>query len=121
MSEEKRDERAAEEEEARLELEAMTDGQLLEAMTSEKLYLTDRISELYDNVEKIVIEDDPDFHTHWQIACIMRSAAGLPYSDTPASGWREEGTPEISMSVLGIIYAAGGWAIERPKEVSDEL
>ncbi len=76
-----------------------------------------------DEVAALVKEDDPDFHTLWKIACILRSAAGLPYSETPASGWREEGTPEILEFLFNIISLASETRprIENPKSVSDDL
>ncbi|MHA1528263.1 MAG: hypothetical protein ACTSVG_04545, partial [Alphaproteobacteria bacterium] len=76
-----------------------------------------------DEVAALVKEDNPDFHAGWQIACIMRRAAGLPYSDTPASVWREEGTPEILQYLLNIISLASESRpiFENPKSVLDDL
>ncbi len=34
----------------------------------------------------------PNDKTQWQIACILRRAAGLPYDDYPANTWREDGS-----------------------------
>ena len=90
-------------------------------MTGEEKPTFDLAAWLRDEVEGIFKENHSEFHMHWQIACILRRAADLPYSDTPASGWQEEGTPEISWIVLGIVSAKSDWTLDRPKEALDDL
>jgi len=83
--------------------------------------MIDHIMWLHSEMEEMVKKDHPEFHTHWQIACIMRRAAGLPYSDTPASGWREDGTPEMFFLVSSIVSAASELKMDHPKTVSNDL
>ncbi len=90
-------------------------------MTDEKKPFSEYFLESLDKIDGAIRKDNPAFYKFWQIACIMRRAAGLPHSDTPATMWREEGTPEITSSLFKIIYTAGGRAIVRPKEISDQI
>jgi len=144
MSGKKRDKTAAREEEHRLRSEAMTGKKMLldmdpKAVRTMSLYVRqqgrrsgggirgkkkspgDHYAWMYSMIEGLVREDVPEFYTHWQVACIMRRAAGLPYTDTPASGWQENGTPEMFSIVHGVIFAASGPTWDHPESVSKEL
>jgi len=90
-------------------------------MTDEKKPFSEYLLESFDKIDGAIRKDNPAFYKFWQIACIMRSAAGLSYSDTPASGWREDGTPDILIIVGRIIFAARGPKWDRPESVSKEL
>ena len=91
-------------------------------MTGEKKPFKDHWLSLIGRMERLVKKDTPGLHDYWQIACILRRAAGLPYSDTPASGWREDGTPEIFLIVCTIVESAAvGPKWDRPESISDEL
>jgi hypothetical protein len=62
--------------------------------------------------------------TRWQIVCILRRAAGLPYSDLPATVWREDGSisrwlivkHRLNLDVFDLIPAA--WREDTPAMVA---
>jgi hypothetical protein len=90
-------------------------------MTDDKKPMFEHVMWMQGQIEAMVHEGHPGFEMHWQVACIMRRAAGLPYSDTPVAGWREDGTPELFSIVYGIVSAASGPVWDYPKLVMNEL
>jgi hypothetical protein len=98
MSGKKRDGTAEREEESLLRDDAMTDEKKTKFGNSADL------SGFYMN--------HPNTKTQWQIVCILRRAAGLPYDDYPATVWREDGEHKRNLDVFDMVPVA--WREDPP-------
>ena len=90
-------------------------------MTDEKKPFSEYLLESLHKIDWAIREGNPALYKFWRIACIMRRAAGLPHSDTPAAMWHEEGTPEMLPKLFKIIYIADVRGKIPPKEISDQI
>jgi len=90
-------------------------------MTGEKETPAEFIDRIDEGFERHGLEECPEAHRNWEIACSLRRAVGLPHSDTPVIEPRQYGNNTMAMVVFMVLQGEEKPERDDPKSASNKL